>query len=329
MWLERTLKNIIGSSFTGADRLAAYISRWEGAGAPTMSADHVARTYYDTTNEVWYEAYQVGNGADDWQLTGRHVHKAISYKDHSFTSQGIGAGIYYAAGFYFAPAADANLTDVGPTVVLGAANISYAAHVFAVFADAGTGTTLTVSGTSITDAGVRTPADSEVIVADVTAVATDQYVESAKKFIGQVTYTLGGVTAGLDFNYGFAKYEDWGNRDFTVTDFEAVGLGGAADAAGFDIRLFHHSAVGWTYHATAFVPGGTVLADYQDTHDTEIAIASGEPFAFKVAGLATDVAGSSDEGVVVEITTGQNNTVQSMSLHIGCELVGQAQQAPS
>jgi cytoskeletal protein CcmA (bactofilin family) len=76
------------------------------------------------------------------------------------------SGTHYDAGFYSAPAADANLNEGSTTVTYGTANVGYAAHAFAVVGGAGAASggsgavVLTVSGVSITDAGVRTPTNS-------------------------------------------------------------------------------------------------------------------------------------------------------------------------
>jgi hypothetical protein len=257
---------------------------------------------------------------------------APAIKSFTFTSRGITAGTYYLAGYYEASSDDANLNETAPTTVtLGTANVSYAAHAFLVAGGAGSAAggagavEIEVSGTSINDAGTRTPGDTEVIVADITALALNQFAETSKKWIGQVVYTLQNAsgstqtTFSVDFNYGFNKYEDFGNRDFTLTDFECVGLAAAADTA-FNIRLLKQDADNWTYAASGFVPGGTELLNMNTIHSTEKNTASGVPFAFKRAGLSELISGADSEGLVVEITTGQNNTVQDMDVHIGVDI---------
>ena len=250
-----------------------------------------------------------------------------STRGYFFTSRGIGAGTYFSAGYYEAPAAEAVLNQGALTQTLGAANVPYAAHVFFVAKQAGAaagGTTgvadVTVSGTSITDSGTRQTSDTEVLVADNTAASTDEYFETEKKWLGQVTLTIATTgdrtTFDLSGNYGFAKYEDFGNNDFTVNDFEAVGLAAANDSA-FDVELLYHSDAGWTYSAAAFVPGGTVLASMATTHSTESDIDNNVPFAFKFAQLSQVVHGAAQDGVLIRITTGQNNSVQDMDIHIG------------
>jgi hypothetical protein len=247
----------------------------------------------------------------------------LTTKSYGFTSQGVGADTYYVAGYYDAPAADANLTQASLTQTHGSANGCYAAHAFIVAALAGvtdgTDLILTVTGTSITDAGVRAAGDSEVIVADATAAALNTYYETTKKWIGQITFTLSstaGTAYNFDFNYGFAKYEDFGNHNFTTLGFEIVGEAGATDAT-FNVTLYKHCSADWNYSAAAFSPTPTVIVDLQTVHNTEYSTISGDPFAFKRFPLSTTVSGSTSEGVIVKIVTGQNNTVQSSDIHIG------------
>lgn len=260
----------------------------------------------------------------------RHQNETKSY---NFNSPSGSSGIFYIAGFYDWPAADANLDEGSLTVTHGAANISYAAHAGLVAAaagatDAGT-VSIVVSGTSIDDDGTRSAADSETIVADITAMSTNAYYETVKKWLGTITYTLtgagGAATFNADFNYGFAKYEDFANQDFSVSSLECVGRAGANDT-GFNIRLFHHNTADWTYSAAAFVPGPTAgdaseLANMNTTHSTEKNLNSGDPFAYKRVDLNTDVDGDNGEGVVVEITTGANRAVEAMDVHIGVHTI--------
>ena len=240
-------------------------------------------------------------------------------KSYSFTARTTAVGEYFQAGFYDYPAADANLTQASLTQAHGSANNSYAAHAFVVF---GAGSTdgsdlvVTVSGTSITDAGVRTPADSEAIV--LTDAALDEYYETGKKWLGAILYTLsstGGATYSLDFNYGLAKYDDLNNTDFTLQGFEAVGLCNATDS-NFNVELLAHTATGWTYSAAAFQAGNTPLANMNTIHGTEDDLVGGEQFAFKVANLNVPIDGTASEGAIIRVTTGVNNSVSFMNSHI-------------
>lgn len=252
----------------------------------------------------------------------RHQNETKAYH---FSSPAGSSGIFYSAGEYFWPTTDANLTQASASITLGTANIAYGSHVGIVAGAAGAVDTgvikLTVAGTTIDDNGTRNASQTVTIVADITALSTDQYVETTEKWIGQVTLALATAsgsptTYSLDFNYGFAKYEDFGNQNFTINLLECVGFAGANDAS-FNIRLFHHSTAGWTYAASGFVPGGTVLANMSTDYNTEIDLANGEPISYKRTNLNTDISGSTVEGLVLEITTSANKAVEDMDIHIG------------
>lgn len=241
-------------------------------------------------------------------------------------------GVEFAAGGYTFSTTDANLTQASATVTIGTANHPYYAHAFLVAAAAGAasgGTGLVeieVSGTSIDDNGVRTAADTEVLVADITAMATNQYFETTKKWIGTVTWTLqvagGGThtTFNADFNYGLAKYEDFGNMDFEITGLELTGRAGATDT-GFNVELCEHKATGWTYAATGFVAGlGTALVDVAGILSTESDLAAGEEFAFKKLNVSSQIAGSVAEGYILRVTTGANASVETMNITVTVKL---------
>ena len=274
--------------------------------------------------QIWVkdngEINYTDEGGVDHVLTG-----AVSYKSYSMRSPTTSNGEYYQAGFYEAPAAHAALTNASLTQAFGSANNAYAAHAFIVSggdgATDGSDLVLTVTGTSMTDAGVRTPADSEVIVADalVSGCAVDTYLETSKKWVGVVTFTLssaGGSTFQFTFNYGLCKYEDYGNRAFTLTDFETVGRAQASDS-GFNVQVYHHNAVGWTYSAAAFVAGNANILNMNTIHSTEKNLVSGKYFAFKAAGQTVAIDGAASEGIVVKITTGTNNSVLYLDSHVG------------
>ncbi len=237
----------------------------------------------------------------------------------SFAIADIGtSGNHWFAGFYDAPLTDTTLT-IGGTVTqtYGVADRIKAAHAFVVASGAGgTDLVLTVSGVSINDLGVKNDADSEIIVADTDAATTDQYFETTKKWLGQITYTLTGAAGAFTFNYGFAKYEDFGNRDFTVTDFEVTGRAGASESA-LNIELYYHSDTGWTYSAAAFAPGASTIVDLATDYGTNNNLASGEDFAYKRTELTQSVSGSGSEGVVVNVTTAVNNSIEHSTIQIG------------
>lgn len=252
-----------------------------------------------------------------------------NFKSYNVTTQGLGSNPdVYAGGYYQAPATDANLTQASTSQNYGSANVAYASHAFIVAGGAGSVNTgqvgLRVTGTSINDQGVRTTSDSEVLTDDITTLTTDGYLETNKKWLGTVTfelYTVSGspTTYSADFNYGLCKYEDFGNRDFKVTDFEVVGFAGANDS-NFEIVLFKHSSSGWTYHATAFSPSPDEICRLTTDHSTDDQLGSGQHFAFKRDNLDTDIDGDALEGVVVRVESSANNALEYANIHIGVQL---------
>jgi hypothetical protein len=236
------------------------------------------------------------------------------------------SGIDYIAGFYEFSATDANLDEGATSITYGDANNSYAAHASIVAGGAGSVNSgqvaLRVTGTSINDDGVRTTLDSEILISDITNLTADQYLETSKKWLGTITFELfivSGVPTvyGADFNYGISKYEDFGNNDFTVQHFEVVGRSGAGSASNFDVTLFHHSSVGWTYAATGFVAGGDVVAQLSADHLTDDEINIGEYFAFKRANLNEPVSGANSEGVVISVSTSTGQAIEYLDAHVG------------
>ena len=250
-------------------------------------------------------------------------------RDYHFTSQGIGSGTWWKGGFYDWPATDANLDEGGASITYGATNQAWGAHAGIVASGAGSATGgvvgLRISGTSVQDDGTRTPADTEVLSADITSLATDQYIESVKNWIGVVTwelYTVSGTPTvfSLDFNYGMSAYDDIGNRDLVLADMRVDGLAGAADS-GFDIKLRHHKTTGWTYSAGAFAPGNGVLASWATDFVTEKNLISDKHFKWKRTGLDESILGkTNNEGLIVEIITGSAGSIQSMDIHVDAYL---------
>jgi hypothetical protein len=244
----------------------------------------------------------------------------------SMTAQGIGNGQFWLRGFYDCPAADTTLSNISTTQAYGTANASYAAHAVAVAGGAGStdgaDLVLTVSGTSITDAGVRTTGDSEIIIADCTAASVNDYFESSKKWLGTITYTLtssGGTAFTFDFNYGFASYHDCGNTDFTLDNFTMEWHAGANDS-GFDVDIHRHETTGWTYHATVFVPGSAPLYVLSTDHNGDNNLVNGENGKWKRIGLSDVFAGSTSEGIMIHITTTVNNSIEWLNAQLNVKL---------
>jgi hypothetical protein len=252
----------------------------------------------------------------------------LTWKSFSYSSQDIGVGdISYIAGYYDAADAATTRTQAATSVDFGDTNHAHAAHAFIVAGGAGTtdgdDLVLTVSGTSITDNAVRTVNDSQVVVPDCRLATVNQYFETPKKWNGVTTFTLSSTNAttfSFQFNYGFCKYEDYGNRDFVVTDFEMVGLAGANDSD-FDVELIHHTPdTPWTFAASGFIPkpqNGTIC-NLQEDHVTEYEMGNGHPFAYKRADLNFEVLGRrNNEGVIIIVTVNALKTVSYANAHIG------------
>ena len=249
----------------------------------------------------------------------------VESKSFSFASPSGSFGTFVAGGYYSWASNDANLTQASLSVTHSAANSASACHIGIVAGGAGTVDTgvvkLTVAGTTIDDDGVRQASQTVILVADITTLSLNQYVETTEKWIGQVTIALATasgspVNFNVDINYGCSKYEDFGNQSFTVTVLECIGRAGANDT-GFNLRLFHHSSADWTYATTGFVPGGTVLANMNSDYSTEQNLVNGESFAYKRVNLNTDISGDDSEGLILEVTTSANKAVEVMDIHFG------------
>ena len=236
--------------------------------------------------------------------------KSIAVKSYGFTSQGVGAGSYYIGGFYNFSTTDANLSQALTTISYGIANLPYNAHASVVFGGQGIVDTgqigLRANGVTFdSSTGTLNTSDSVVIVDDITTVALDDYFETPEKFVGIVEFELyvvsGAPTAySVDFNYGYSKYEDFGNNDITLTTIEVVGLGNTNDT-NFDIEVLHHKMTGWTYAATGFLPGNGKIADYSDDLAPYDNIFNNEPFAWKRTNLNTFIDSNGSEGVLYRV----------------------------
>jgi hypothetical protein len=238
-------------------------------------------------------------------------------KSYSIADPG-GDDVSYLAGFYDAPTTNTTLSLGGTTTqTYGTALGAKAAHAFCVaFGAGGTDNVLTVSGISITDGGVRNDSDSEILIADTDQASTNQYFETTKKWLGQVTYTLTGAVGFFSFNYGFAKYEDFNNNLFTLISFDIL-FQSNVNATNQGIEVMHHQPINWTYAITGFVPGSDSLISMADDYGVNTSIFSGEQFPYKRTGLSFPVNGSSDEGVIVRLTQTTNNPYSFGTAHIG------------
>jgi hypothetical protein len=278
---------------------------------PTPVANH-GKIYTKSDNFLYF---QDGAGIES-VVGGFPLFKSFSIADPG------AAGVFYVGGFYLFAAAASTLT-IGGTVTrtFGTAGQAHGAHAFCVASGAGgTDLVLTVSGISIDDNGTRTPADSEIIVADTDQATGNQYFETTKKWLGQITYTLTGAAGAFQFNYGFTEYENFVNRNFILKDFEATGEM-KANETGLNIEVLVHDSTKFTFSAGAFSPNSTPVASLGVDYSTDNDVASGDSFAYKRHDLNATVAGASAAaGVMIRVTTAVNNSIADSSFHIGVQL---------
>lgn len=231
------------------------------------------------------------------------------YASWAFRDRGVGGGVAYLAGFY-EMGATAWLPSGGPQTH-GTADVSYAAHAFVVLGGASSDMIIRVTGTSITDGAVRVLGDTQDI--DTSGGVLNEYKETSKKWLGQVTFTLLSGTA-VSVNYGFSKYWDNGNTDFVLGGLEVLGVA-AKSSAGFDVSLICHNAVGWTYNAGA-EPTPPIVATMSTDHGDERKLAANQHFAWKRTDLEIRVNGGDGEGVLVQVTTASNNELDFLTASI-------------
>jgi hypothetical protein len=245
-------------------------------------------------------------------------------KSYSYQSVGVTSPVDWKGGFYDWSTVDANLTQASTSVTYGTTGQVFAAHVGVVPSGAGTVDAgqvgLRVTGTLDSETGVQVAAQTKIITDDITSLSANVMAETLEKFSGEVLielYVVSGspTTYSLDFNYGFSKYEDFQNRDVTITAFEAVWIGGAADA-GFDISLMHHKPAGWTYAATGFLPGNGDIIRRSVDQAIDGNVANGIQGSWKRIDINRFIDSNALEGVIIEITTNSPNTIQTMDMHL-------------
>ena len=243
---------------------------------------------------------------------------------YTFTSSGVGAGTYYVGGYYQAPSSDVTLTQASPSVSYGSVNEAHDGRAFVVAGGAGTVTgggqvELVISGTSLACDGVLTPGDSKVLVEDITTLSLNDYAQTSVKWFGPITFSLNVVSGSptaysVDCNYGLVSYDSASLRDFTVSNIRATGIANSTDTS-FDIELLYHRTSGWTYSATSFEPGDGVIVSMRGDLGTPSLI-NDEPFAWCRHNIYQTIEGSNEEGVIIKITAGANNSVQSMDINV-------------
>lgn len=243
------------------------------------------------------------SGTSEWEEIASNF--PVSDKVWSFGSPSGSSGTFYVGGFY--EFGTTNFTPAAGTT-LGSANNAYGAYAFLVLGASSTDMYVTISGTSMTDEGVRVSDDTEELATG--GGSTNDYFETSKKWIGTVNYFLASGT-GVTINNGLVKYWDNRNSDFRIVGVEVVGLAGANDS-GNDILVRHHKATGWTYNVGAAPTPPTELASMNTDYSTEGNYVNNEQFAWKRVDLNVAIGGNNGEGFIGEIVTGANNAVQHL-----------------
>jgi hypothetical protein len=286
----------------------ASLSFGTGVSAAVSAASEAKIRYNVAANSM-----ELSRNAGSYQPIGGGQQVDVSF---SFRSVFSGAGTVYFGGFYeFGGSAN----DFNPVLNFGSANNAYGAHVFIVAGPvSGTATTVRVTGTSITDLGVRNAGDTEDMVL-ASGDPQGTYKETTKKFLGQVAILK---TAGNDrlCNYGWCKYWDNQNRDFILTAYEFTWWGGATDA-GADLLLYHHNATGWTYNAGAAPAPPTPVGQMSTVYVTERAVTNNVPGAFKRVGLLIAINGDDSEGIIAAAVQSTNRPFDVGTLIVSVESV--------
>jgi len=227
----------------------------------------------------------------------------FSEKTWTFSSPTGTSGVFFYGGYYDFDTAN---NDFSPSITWGLTNGSYAAHLSLILGAATVDDlTIRVTGTSITDLGVRTATDTQDLVIP-SGAAVDSYYEFSKKWLGQITISVVSGTPKV-CNYGWTKYWDNANTNFYIRGVEALWLSGLNDN-GFDVELIHHKGTGWTYGAGG--PTYPVFARMGADHGAEDNLDSGKAGAWKRTNFYQLVKGSAAEGTLFAVTTTAAKSVE-------------------
>ncbi|MHC4616374.1 MAG: hypothetical protein ACYTEQ_01340 [Planctomycetota bacterium] len=254
--------------------------------------DGAARLFKGDMISFFYDAIE-----DQWTETFRN--NRLSFQSWGFGSASA-SGLTYVGGFYDFFNGD---DDFDPSPVnFGIVNLARGAHFFVVLGAVTVDElTITITGTSITDGGVRTASDTEAIVIP-NATPVDSYFETTKKWNGQISID---VTAGTPktCNYGFAKYWDSDNTAFRIIGTEFTWLANKANSTS-DVAVIHHKDTGWTFNSGAEPTPPTAIARMSTDYSTERAIAVSQSGAYKRDNLSVSIDGGDGEGIIIEILAG-------------------------
>jgi hypothetical protein len=247
-------------------------------------------------------------------------------KSYPFTSTGVTAGTYWIGGFYDFADTSSALNQGATTQQYGTINIAKGAHAGVVPSAAGVvdtgqvGLRIVNSIQDFENGDPQLAAQSGIITEDITTLTANDYFETLEKWSGVVTFELyvvsGSPTAySLTFNYGFAKYDDIQDRDYTIKGFEAKWQGNANST--LDIALIKHGVTGWVYAASGFIAGNGDICRKSANQQLAGDVGNNIDGAWKRVNLDTYIAGQSGlEGHIIQVITGANGTIQISNCHI-------------
>jgi len=261
----------------------------------------------------------VKNGAmGTIQANIQRIDRREASSTESFNSAGIGAGVFFIGGYYAAPTTSSNLVTCNDSVSYGSAGNAYHAHSFIVggaTASVTGGTVgLYVTGNAYNETTRDTATINDTLTTDITTYALNEYDETPTKYNGTVKYKLftssGAPSAcSYRFNYGYSKYEDFSNRNFTLSNVDCNFRAGANDP-NFKIEVLHHKPAGWTYAATGFVSGDGIIASSEEMAPNDNLVNTLR-WVYEAVNIHLYIDGAGEEGMLTRVTTGLNNSVTS------------------
>jgi hypothetical protein len=234
-------------------------------------------------------------------------------------------GIDYIAGYYDWKATSVTLDEGSPTTTYGDPDASKAAHIGIVSNGVGVvvgGGQVGLKAVGVLDSetGIQVAAQDMIITEDITTLTANTRFEATEK--GSGTYSLelyvvsGTPTAySLTCNTGYSKYEDKQNVPMTILGIEAQWKGTQTDN-GMNIELMHDRPENWIFASSGFVPGNGNIVERLVDQALVSGVRAGQNGAYKRSKVNTFVAGDSDQGYVLRVTTTQNNSLKDVNITV-------------
>ena len=280
----------------GPISLSGTASIEHGAGDPEgVTTANPGSVYLNSSGGINEAVYQklTGTGNTGWQAMASAIGAAAKYHQTWTMPTTNAPSPAYLGGYYDFASSD---NDFSPSVSWGISLVPACAHFMIVTgAETVDDVTITITGDSISDSTSYVASDTATIVIP-SGTPIDTYFETPKKWLGTINIETTAGTA-VTCNYGWCKYWDNGNTDFTVVGGEALWMGDTS--ATIDIILFHHKDTGWTFNAGSEPEPPSALFKMSDVHGPNVRTSSNNYGNFKrVAPVGTLISGSASEGVI-------------------------------